>query len=81
MASLRGEGSPIVAVGSLSDAVGEVTARTGERLSADDKLAEFVGSLLGGLHNIGVDDAHVMPDLDGLARMLKWQYETGTLRG
>ena len=261
MASIRGEGSPIVAVGSLSDAVGEVTARTGERLSADDKLAEFVrwaqghpanewvfrghsnkdwrlqpsvgrgkpytlyrerllldqfrrlaepyvtsseftewdwlalaqhhglptrlldwtsnslvacffacanarsqgreadgqviaiktgpvgfytlkeqsemdpfeidtaklvspralagrilnqrglfsiharpdrvwgvrtkgvsidkfdipahrkGSLLGGLHNTGVDDAHVMPDLDGLARMLKWQYETGTLRG
>ena len=36
-------------------------------------------SLLRGLHNIGMDDAHVMPDLDGLARMLKWQYETGIL--
>lgn len=38
-------------------------------------------SLLRGLHNIGIDDAHVMPDLDGLARMLKWQYETGILPG
>ena len=37
--------------------------------------------LLRGLHNLGIDDAHVMPDLDGLARTLKWQYETGTLPG
>jgi len=37
--------------------------------------------LLRGLHNLGIDDAHAMPDLDGLARMLKWQYETGTLPG
>ena len=46
-----------------------------------DVLAEMKESLLRGLHNIGIDDAHVMPDLDGLARMLKWQYETGTLPG
>ena len=46
-----------------------------------DIPAEMKESLLRGLHNIGIDDAHVMPDLDGLARMLKWQYETGTLPG
>ena len=46
-----------------------------------DIPAEMKESLLRGLHNIGIDDAHVMPDLDGLARMLKWRYETGTLPG
>ncbi len=46
-----------------------------------DVPAEMKESLLRGLHNIGIDDAHVMPDLDGLARMLKWQYDTGTLPG
>ena len=43
--------------------------------------SEMKNSLLRGLHNIGMDDAHVMPDLDGLARMLKWQYRTGILPG
>ena len=46
-----------------------------------DIPAEMKELLLRGLHNIGIDDAHVKPDLDGLARMLKWQYETGTLPG
>ena len=46
-----------------------------------DIPAEMKELLLRGLHNIGIDDAHVMPDLDGLARMLKWQYETGILPG
>ena len=46
-----------------------------------DIPAEMKELLLRGLHNIGIDDAHVMPDLDGLARMLKWQYDTGILPG
>lgn len=46
-----------------------------------DIPAEMKQSMLRGLHNIGIDDAHVMPDLDGLARMLRWQYETGILPG
>ena len=46
-----------------------------------DIPADIKELLLRGLHNIGIDDAHVMPDLDGLARTLKWQYETGILPG
>ena len=46
-----------------------------------DVPAEMKESLLRGLHNIGIDEAHVIPDLDGLARTLKWQYETGILPG
>ena len=49
------------------------------RIDPFDIPADLKESLLQGLHNIGIDDAHVMPDLDGLARMLKWQYETGIL--
>ena len=33
-------------------------------------------TLLRGLHNIGVDHSFVMPDLDGLARKLRWCYES-----
>ena len=46
-----------------------------------DIPAEMKELLLRGLHNIGIDEAHVMPDLDGLARMLNWQYRTGILPG
>ena len=42
METVYGEGTPIGVVGSLSEAVGAVTARIGKRLPAADKLAEFV---------------------------------------
>ena len=51
----------------------------GIRFGTFDIPGDLKELLLRGLHNIGIDDAHVMPDLDGLARMLKWQHEIGIL--
>ena len=62
------------------DRVWDVTTKD-IRIDIFDIPADLKESLLRGLHNVGIDDALVMPDLDGLARMLKWQYETGTLPG